>query len=224
VVIRTIDHDPAAFTQGLAFAGGRLYESTGRYGQSSIRCLDPNTGRILRQRDVPAQYFAEGLTLLGDRVFQLTWKAGIGFIYRPESLVTLASFRYRGEGWGLTTDGRHLIMSDGSARLRFLDPHTFKLQRRLDVFDGAQAVRYLNELEYIEGEIWANVWQTDLIARIDPQSGKVVAWIDLAPLKAYFSPVRRLDVANGIAYDPATGRLIVTGKFWPLLFQIEYTP
>ena len=224
VVIRTIRHDPSAFTQGLAFADGRLYESTGRYGQSSIRCLDPASGRILQRHDLPAKYFAEGVAILGDRIFQLTWKAGTGFIYRLDSLTPSSSFRYTGEGWGLTTDGRYLIMSDGSARLQFLTPDTFEVQRRLEVFDGGRPVAYLNELEYIEGEIWANVWQTDFIARIDPQSGKVIAWIDLAPLKAHFSPVRRLDVANGIAYDPATKRLVVTGKLWPLLFQIEFPP
>jgi glutamine cyclotransferase len=224
VVIRTIRHDPSAFTQGLAFADGRLYESTGRYGQSTIRRLDPESGRILQRHDLPAKYFAEGLAILGDQIFQLTWKAGTGFIYRLDALTPSSSFRYAGEGWGLTTDGRYLIMSDGSSRLQFLNPDTFEIQRRLEVFDGGRPVVYLNELEYIEGEIWANVWQTDYIARIDPRSGKVIAWIDLAPLKAYFSPLRRLDVANGIAYDPATKRLVVTGKLWPLLFQIKYPP
>jgi glutamine cyclotransferase len=216
-------HDSSAYTQGLVIHDGVLFESTGLYGSSTLRRVDLKTGRVLKRLDVPADYFAEGLTLFEGKLFQLTWHAHKGFIYDPDSFAKLGEFPYDGEGWGLTHDGHSLIMSDGTNQLRFLNPASFKVERSIKVFDGARPLTQLNELEYIKGEIYANVWQTDRIARINPQDGKLLGWIDLTGLLkpdqgAYQPPV---DVLNGIAYDEKENRLYVTGKLWPRLFEIK---
>ncbi len=222
-IVRAYPHDPAAFTQGLVYADGVLYESTGLYGRSSLRRVALETGEVLQQRDLPAEYFGEGLALFDGRLIQLTWQNNIGFVYDAASFALQQTWTYPTEGWGLTHDGTHLIMSDGSATLRFLDPRTFQAQREVLVTDGGRPVGWLNELEYVNGEVFANVWQTDWIARIDPQTGRVLGWIDLSGLLA---PEERqgADVLNGIAYDAQNGRLFVTGKLWPKLFEITLTP
>ncbi|MGH9752589.1 MAG: glutaminyl-peptide cyclotransferase [Blastocatellia bacterium] len=220
-VIKAYPHDKKAFTQGLVFHQGVLYESTGLEGSSSLRRVELETGKVLKKIDVPAQFFAEGLALFNGHLYQLTWQTQQGFVYDLDSFEKLREFSYAGEGWGLTRDANSLIMSDGSSRLRFLDPHTFDVQRMITVQDGRRDVAQLNELEYIKGEIYANVWQTNRIARIDPQSGRVSAWIDLSGL---LPSEARLDpdaVLNGIAYDETSDRLFVTGKRWPKLFEIK---
>ena len=217
-VIRSFPHDTSAYTQGLVWHGGFLYESTGRTGQSSLRKVELETGRVLQRVPVAEPHFAEGLTLFGGRLVQLTWQDQTGFVYDLASLRQVATFAYEGEGWGLTTDGRSLILSDGSSQLRFLDPRTYALQRAVDVKEGDQFLNDLNELEWVKGEIWANVWHTNRIARIDPATGRVKAWVDLTGLmEAQPDPEA---VLNGIAYDAARDRLFVTGKLWPTLFEI----
>ncbi len=223
-VVNVYPHDPNAFTQGLAFFDGFLYEGTGLRGQSSLRKVELESGRVLQQVDLPDQYFGEGIALWEDRIFQLTWQARVGFMYDRERFSLLGEFAYATEGWGLTQDGTHLIMSDGTAYLYFLDPTTLAVVRQVEVRDGAQPVIRLNELEYVEGEIYANIWQTDRIARIDPADGQVVAWVDLAGLLPPADRGQPVDVLNGIAYDPAGRRLFVTGKLWPKLFEIELIP
>jgi glutaminyl-peptide cyclotransferase len=221
VVVRVYPHDPGAFTQGLLYSDGYLYESTGLVGQSSLRKVELETGRVLQKIDVPSPYFAEGLARWRNRFVQLTWVSHVGFLYDPSTFRKQSEFHYRGEGWGLTHDGRHLIMSDGSDTLRFLDPDTFQVVRRLPVSDGGQPIMNLNELEYINGEIFANVWQTDSIARISSETGRVNAWIDLTGLLSASDRTPETDVLNGIAYDVKNDRLFVTGKRWPKLFEIK---
>ncbi len=222
-VIATYPHDPDAFTQGLVYYQGDFYEGTGLHGRSSLRKVDLETGRALQFRALPDQYFGEGVTLFNDRLYQLTWQSHVGFIYDRASFDFLTSFQYPTEGWGLTQNGRELIMSDGTPTLHFLDPETLQELRQVSVRDDKGPVWRLNELEYIDGEVFANVWQTDRIARIDPETGRVTAWIDLSGL---LPPADRTgaDVLNGIAWDASGGRLFVTGKLWPKLFQIELTP
>ena len=221
-VVHAYPHDPNAFTQGLIFLEGQLYESTGLNGRSSIRRVQLDNGRVLQKRDVPPQYFAEGLTALGDELFLLTWQTNIGFVLDRKSFELKRSFNYPGEGWGLTQDGRQLYMSDGSASIRVLDPQTLKETRRISVSANGRPLEQLNELEWVEGEIWANVWQTDRIARIDPFSGRVLGWLDLSGLLASQGlPPDQADVLNGIAYDAANKRIFVTGKLWPRLFEIR---
>ncbi|MFW5721812.1 MAG: glutaminyl-peptide cyclotransferase [Desulfohalobiaceae bacterium] len=223
-VVRSYPHDPGAFTQGLVYAGGFLYESTGLRGRSSLRKVDLETGRVLRRVALPRQYFGEGLTLWGDDLIQLTWKAGVGLVYELDTLKPKHSFRYRGQGWGLTHDGSRLIMSDGSSFLRFLDPETHEQTGRLQVREGDRPVDRLNELEWVQGEVWANVWQTDRIVRVCPGTGQVLGWIDLSGLReAEISPGQER-VLNGIAYDPDSGRLFVTGKSWTRLYEITVIP
>jgi glutamine cyclotransferase len=220
-IINTYPHDANAFTQGLVYYQGDLYESTGLNGQSSIRKVALQTGQVLKIVDVPTQFFGEGLALFNGRAYQLTWQSQRGFIYDLDTFDLINTFNYTGEGWGLTHNGRELIMSDGSNQLRFLDPNTFEVQRVVSVFEGTKATNYLNELEYIKGEIYANVWLTDRIVRIDPQSGRVVAWIDLTGLLSPADRARGVDVLNGIAYDESGDRLFITGKLWPKLFEIK---
>lgn len=220
-VVKAYSHDPLAFCQGLEFADGTLYEGTGKYGESSLRKVDLATGKVLQQVPLGKKFFGEGITLWKDRIFQLTWQSGVAFIYDRKSLKPLGTFSIRGEGWGLTHDRKHLILSDGTAKLQFLDPKTFRVVRRITVREGRTPVRHLNELEYVEGEIWANVWRHNFIARISPQSGRVVGWIDLrglAPVGVRRDPDA---VLNGIAYDAKQRRLFVTGKNWPTLFEIR---
>jgi glutamine cyclotransferase len=220
-VIHTYPHDPNAFTQGLCFSDGQLYESDGLYGQSSLREDDLATGQALQKVKVPGQYFAEGLTNWGNTLIQLTWKAHVAFVYDRTTFRLLRTLHYEGEGWGLTQDGKSLIMSDGTSTLRYLNPETFAVERTIHVTDHGKPTDQLNELEYVHGEIYANIWQTDRIARISPRTGDVIAWIDM---RGILPDVERRDsnaVLNGIAYDPATHKLYVTGKLWPKLFEIE---
>jgi len=221
-IVHSYPHDPNAFTQGLIYIDGHLYESTGLNGRSSVRMVDLVSGRVLQKYDVPKEYFGEGLTDWGSSLVQLTWQAHIGFVYDRFSFSVLRTFHYEGEGWGLTHDASQLIMSDGTSYVRFLDPKSFRETRRVQVTDETGGpVEELNELEYIHGEIYANIWQTYKIARISPRTGKVLGWIDLTGIIDH----RELDsdgaVLNGIAYDSAGDRLFVTGKLWPKLFEIR---
>ena len=217
-------HDTAAFTQGLLAAGGRLVESTGLEGQSELREVDRRTGRVRRRVALPASEFGEGIAIVGRRLYQLTWRAGRGHVYDAATLAPVDSFAYEGEGWGLTSDGRRLFMSDGTSRVRVVDPEGFRVERTIQVSEAGQPVWMLNELEWVNGELWANVYRTNLVARIDPGSGRVVGWVDVAGL---LTPTERLDVterggvANGIAFDSARGRVLLTGKKWPLLFEVD---
>jgi len=220
-VVHAYPHDPDAFTQGLVYVDGQLYESTGLNGRSSLRMDDLETGKVLQHIDVPSQYFAEGLTNWRSNLVQLTWKAHAAFVYDRFSFRLLHTFHYDGEGWGLTQNGRDLILSDGSATLRFLNPETFAVVRRITVTDQGEPVKQLNELEYIRGEIYANIWYSDKIARISPQTGKVLGWIDLTPLVESLGLDNSNAVLNGIAYDAQHDRLFITGKLWPKLFEIK---
>jgi glutaminyl-peptide cyclotransferase len=220
-VVNSWPHDRQAFTQGLVFHQGALFESTGQQGFSSLRRVELKTGKVLQKIDVPRQYFAEGLTLFGGKLYQLTWQHQKGFVYDPANFEQVGEFRYDGEGWGLTHDGESLILSDGTSQIRFIDPQTFEVRRTVNVRDGGQAVREINELEYVKGEIWANVWHKDRVARIDPRTGAVVGWVDLRGLLAAGDVKDPEAVLNGIAYDEDGDRLFVTGKLWPKLFEIR---
>jgi glutaminyl-peptide cyclotransferase len=225
-VIATFPHDISSFTQGLVFASdGQLYESTGLEGESTLRRVDIKTGQTLQRIDVPRQYFAEGLAMVGDELLQLTWRHKIGFVYDRHTFKQKRTFSYKTEGWGIAYDGTsNLVMSDGSNTLTFLDPKTQAVVKMLRVMDAGRTVANLNELEWVEGEIWANVWLTDRIARISPNTGEVNAWIDLASLwPTTERPRPDEQVLNGIAYDKATRRIYITGKKWPRLYQITVT-
>jgi glutaminyl-peptide cyclotransferase len=219
-VIQSYPHDPHAFTQGLEYLDGTLYESTGRSGQSTLRQTALETGAVLRQSSLPPQYFGEGLTIFHGKIYQLTWLTKIGFIYDLGSFRKVGEFHYDTEGWGLTHDDASLILSDGTNKLQFIDSSSFKVTRALEVYAGEEAVTNLNELEYIHGEIFANVWHSPRIARIDPHSGQVAAWIDLTAVvqREKHEPE---DVLNGIAYDAKGDRLFVTGKDWAEIFEIK---
>jgi glutamine cyclotransferase len=220
-VVHVYPHDPLAFTQGLVFLDGVLYEGTGLNGRSTVRKVKLENGEVLQVQKVADEYFGEGITVWRDRVFELTWRSGIGFIYDRASLARVGTFALQGEGWGLTQDGTRLIMSDGTAFLRFLNPATQRETGRVQVRDGAMPVEHLNELEFVKGEVLANVWQTDRVARIDPRTGRVTGWIDFAGLLSPADAARGADVLNGIAYDASTDRLFVTGKLWPKLFEVK---
>lgn len=219
-VVASYPHDPAAFTQGLVVHDGQLYESTGQYGHSSVRRVDLQSGRVEQAVPLNFTYFGEGLTILGERIYQLTWKSQTAFVYDRQSFELLDTKSYRGEGWGLTHDGESLIVSDGSATLTYYDPATFAIERTIDVVGPDGPVRLLNELEFIDGEIWANIWYDDRVVRIEPDGGTVLGWIDLSHLLPRAQRGRDA-VLNGIAYDADSERLFVTGKNWPLLFEIE---
>jgi glutamine cyclotransferase len=219
-VVRSYPHDPKAFTQGLLYRDGFLYESTGQKGASSLRKVDIETGEVVQRVDVDARYFAEGLADWGDRLIQLTWETNVGFVYDLASFKQIRTFSYAGEGWGLTHDGQRLILSDGTPGLRFLDPGTFVETGRVPVKDGDLNVEDLNELEFVKGQVYANVWYTDSIAMIAPETGLVTGWIDLRGLLPERAAVNA-DVLNGIAYDAEGDRLFVTGKLWPRLFEIR---
>ena len=223
-VVNTIPHDIGAFTQGLLYRDGIFYESTGLEGESSLRKVDAKSGKVLKKIDVPRPYFAEGMTLIGGKIYQITWRSQTCFVYDPETFAKTGQFYYDGEGWGLTDDGTTIIMSDGTPRIRFVDPANFTVKSTITVTDNGVMVEDLNELEYINGEIWANVWQTDRIARIDPATGHVTGWIDLTGLLPAPARTGHPEVLNGIAYDPATKRIFVTGKLWPSVFEIEVIP
>ena len=217
----TYPHDRAAFTQGLIFRDGLLWESTGQYGSSSLRQVELKTGKVLKSVPVAREFFAEGMTIFGGKVYQLTWQEKRAFVYDAKDFRRVGEFKYAGEGWGLTHDGESLVMSDGTSTLRFLDPETFAVRRTVRVVDANRPVEQLNELEYVRGEIFANVWQTDRVARIDPRTGSVTGWIDLSGLLRPSDARGDEDVLNGIAYDEQTDRLFVTGKLWPKLFEIR---
>lgn len=220
-IVHTYFHDRRAFTQGLVFTDGMLFEGTGLRGQSTLRRVVLQTGAVVQRHVLPASLFGEGITVFDDRIIQLTWQAHVGFVYDKQTFAQLATFTYPTEGWGLTHDGERLIMSDGSSTLYLLAPETFVEAGRLHVHDENGPVIRLNELEYVRGEIYANVWQTNRIARIDPNSGRVVGWIDLTGLLAPADRQPQVDVLNGIAYDAVHDRLFVTGKLWPKLFEIR---
>lgn len=216
-------HDPRAFTQGLTFHNGVLYEGTGQYGESTVRRVDLETGRVEQRMPLEPRYFGEGIAILGSTLYQLTWQNGVALVYDVERLERTGSFTYDGEGWGLTHDGRQLIMSDGTETLRFIDPETFEVRRTVRVRDAGRPIVRLNELEYIDGEVWANIWYDDRIVRIDPGTGDVVGWVH-ADTVYPASERHPEDVLNGIAYDSDTGRLVITGKNWPHLYEIELRP
>ena len=222
-VVNTYPHDVGAFTQGLVFDEGVLYEGTGLYGQSSLRRVDLATGDVLLHHGLASRYFGEGITLFEDRIIQLTWRSNVGFVYDKHSFELLGDFDYPTEGWGITHDGNRLIMSDGTDTLHFLDPNTFEEVDRIDVRDSAGPVTRLNELEYIDGQVYANVWLTDRIARIEPATGQVVDWLDMSGLLDA-DAARGADVLNGIAYDADSGGLFITGKLWPELFEVKIVP
>jgi glutaminyl-peptide cyclotransferase len=220
-IVRELPHDTAAFTQGLALHDEKLYESTGLYGSSSLRRIDPATGDIDATVRLPRKFFGEGIAILGDRLYQLTWKTGIAIAYDLATLTPTDTFRYAGEGWGLTSLGDSLIMSDGTSRLRLVDPANFRVIRTIDVTDGGTPVKLLNELERIDGEIWANVWRSGWIARIDPASGQVRAWVDLRDVWKADPRGTEQNVPNGIAYDSAARRILVTGKRWAGVYVVD---
>lgn len=223
-VLRQYPHDSTAFTQGFTYYNGFFYEGTGRQGQSSLRQVDPESGRLLRKVELAPEFFGEGIAVLGNQVIQLTWVSHTGFVYNLSDFHQLRTFNYPGEGWGLTTDGRDLYMSDGSAEISVLDASTFAEKRRIKVRDAGKPVEQLNELEFVEGEIYANVWHSDRIARISPATGQVVGWIDLTGLLGPFYRRDAEAVLNGIAYDSKGKRLFVTGKLWPKIFEIRVLP
>jgi len=222
-VVHTYPHDPKAFTQGLQYVDGVLYEGTGLNGSSSIRKVKLETGEVLQRKDVARAYFGEGIAVWKSDIIELTWQSNVAFVYDKTTFAPRKTFRYKGEGWGLTDDGTNLIMSDGTDELRVLDPATFAERRRIKVTAVGVPVSNLNELEFVKGEILANVWTTAYVARIAPDTGRVSGYIDLGGLLA---PSERagVDVLNGIAYDAEHDRLFVTGKLWPRLFEVRITP
>lgn len=220
-VLRTIPHDPSAFTQGLILYGGSLYESTGGYGNSTIRQITVESGETTVRSELPANFFGEGITILGDTLYQLTWWENTCIMYDQATLQMKDNFRYEGEGWGITNDGTSLIMSNGTSSLRFINPATFGETRSIQVTDGDNPVSSLNELEWVQGEIWANVWPTLRIARIDPETGRVRGWLDLSNVAPAVSRENSEAVLNGIAADPGGGSVFVTGKMWPAIYQIS---
>jgi len=223
-IIRSFPHDTAAYTQGLAIYHGRLLESTGRLALSDVRVVDLTTGKIRRRTALAPTEFGEGIAVVGDRLYQLTWRGGRGHEYNAATLAPIDSFTYAGEGWGLATDGRNLYMSDGTSRIRVVDPAGFQEQRTIQVRERDSTVWMLNELEWVRGELWGNVYQTDLIARIDPATGHIVGWIDIGNLLTAAERAdvaKRGGVANGIAFDSVRNRLFVTGKLWPHVFEVD---
>jgi glutaminyl-peptide cyclotransferase len=223
-VINHYPHDPGAFTQGLIYLDGHLYESTGLYGESSLRKVALETGEVLKQVDLPQDVFGEGLTVWDETLLQLTWREGMGFVYDLETFALMGQFSYPMEGWGLTHDGERLILSDGTSTLYYVDPNTYQITGRVNVTYQGAGVERLNELEFIRGEVFANIWQTDRIVRINPHTGEVTGWIDLGGILDPGLRTPDTDVLNGIAYDPAGDRLFVTGKRWPVLYQIRLVP
>lgn len=220
-VVAEFPHDPKAFTQGLVIHDGKLYEGTGLEGESSLRRVDLKTGRVEARMDLVKPYFGEGIAIFDRKIYQLTWRNRRVLVYDLDTLKFLKSMRYSGDGWGLTTDGEHLILSDGSSTLKVLDPQTMDVLRKLPVMAGKRPVDKLNELEYVGGEIWANIWHSDRIVRISADTGDVLGWIDLAALYPLSRRPSKEDVLNGIAYDAVEKRIFVTGKNWPKLYEIE---
>lgn len=217
-------HDAGAFTQGLIVMDGSLCESTGLLGRSTLACKDIATGKVHRQIQLPPEFFGEGIALFKNRIYLLTWQNQTALVYDAASLKEIRRIQYEGEGWGLASDGKSLLMSDGSSTIVFRDPESFKIRRRIHVSDGDRPVSRLNELEFVRGEIWANIYLEDIIARISPHTGRITGWIDLSPLRSYLPANARVDVLNGIAYDGKKNRMFVTGKYWPHLFEIQLSP
>jgi len=220
-IIRTLPHDPECYTQGLQFSGTRLYESGGMYGQSTVREVNPATGEVLRKRPMAKSVFAEGITILDNELWVLSWKENTVTVLEPGTFKFLRNHTYGGEGWGLTTDGKQLIMSDGSNKLKFLEPRTFSVVRTVEVTDAGRPIDKLNELEMVDGQIYANVYTTERIARISPENGHVTGWLDLAGLRQQLPTPNRAEVLNGIALHPENGHLYITGKYWPEMFEIS---
>jgi len=223
-IVQAFPHDPAAYTQGLAYRDGFLYEGTGLNGRSSVRKVRLETGEVLQRVDLAPEFFGEGITLVKDKIIQLTWQSETGFVYDRKTFRRVRQFSYSGEGWGLATSGPQVFMSDGTSEIRILDSTTLRENRRIQVRDGSKRIDRLNELEFVDGQIFANVWQTNRIACVSPQTGQVVRWIDLTGI---LSPMYRLEpgaVLNGIAYDAVRKRLFVTGKLWPKVFEIRLLP
>jgi len=223
-VVHAYPHDQNAFIQGLVYHDGFFYEGTGLNGRSSLRKVDIETGQVLQKVDLPQEYFGEGIAIVKDQIFELTWQSEVAFVYNLSDFHQIRQYSYAGEGWGLTNNGNDLYMSDGSSEIRVIDSTNFKEKRRIKVHDGSKPVDQLNELEYIDGELFANIWQTDRIARISPQTGEVMGWVDLSGLLSSVYQRPKDAVLNGIAYDAAHKRLFVTGKLWPNVFEIKLTP
>ena len=224
VLIRALPHDPGAFTQGLVLRDGVFYESTGLYGESTVRIVDPSTGRVIRSRSLGQEFFGEGLELVGDRLIQLTWREETAFVWDAQTLAPLGTFAYEGEGWGLCALEDRLVMSDGSARLTFRDRTTFEPLGGVEVLRSGEPVERINELECVEDLVYANVWQTEEIVIIDPGTGRVVGQIDASTLVDRLVSTDGIDVLNGIAYDPEDRSFYLTGKLWPEIFQVRLTP
>ncbi|QOY87154.1 glutaminyl-peptide cyclotransferase [Paludibaculum fermentans] len=222
-IVKTFPHDISAFTEGLEFRAGFFYESTGEYGSSTLRKVEVETGRVVQRLALSPSVFGEGLTVLNGQIVQLTYRGGLGFVYSQPDFRLQRTFRYEGEGWGLTNDGRTIYMTDGTSEIRCLDPLTLKELRRIQVHDGTAKIPFINELEFVRGEIWANVWRTEKIARISPKDGRVLGWVDLTGILPE-ADLHRADVMNGIAYDAMGDRLFVTGKYWPKVFEIKVVP
>lgn len=220
-IINIFPHDPESYTEGLVYHQRYLYESTGLHGKSFLKKIEIKTGKIIKKVKLREEYFGEGMTILDNKIYQLTWKNQTGFIYDLLSFQETGRFSYQGEGWGLTTDGKSLIISNGTSVITYLNPETFKVIRKIKVSDGKMPVNNLNELEFIRGEIWANIFMEDIIARISPHTGKVLGWIDLSRLHLMLPDQGKRDDLNGIAYDPEGDRIFVTGKFWLKLFEIK---
>lgn len=223
-IVNTYPHDTNSLTQGLIFDAGVLYESTGLMGRSTVKIVDLKTGKTLKSHELPDNYFGEGIAIIENKIIQLTWRSKTGFVYDKKTLNLIKKFSYQTQGWGITYDGKYLIISDGSAVLYFMDPNTFKVVGTLEVYGDSGKVSKLNELEYINGEIYANIWGIEKIARINPKTGRVTAWINLSGLLSDQDKKNRVDVLNGIAFNSDKGSLFVTGKLWPKLFEIELVP
>ncbi len=220
-IVNTFSHDPESFTQGLFLEDGILYESTGLNGKSAVKKIDLKTGKVIKSRNMQDKFFGEGLTIVNDKIIQITWRSKTGFVYDKDSLEILRTFSYKTQGWGITYDGKYLIISDGSEILYFMDPKSFVVVGKLEIYDDRGKVSKLNELEYIDGEIYANIWGKDLIARINPKTGYVNSWIDLTGILSKEDRKGKEDVLNGIAYNPENNTLLVTGKLWPKIFEIK---
>lgn len=223
-IVAKYPHSTASYTEGLFYADGRFYEGTGRSGRSAVMAIDPASGDVLQRHNLPPEYFGEGIVDWGSYLLEWTWKSHICFVYDRQTFRLVTQFTYEGEGWGLTRTATELITSDGTATLRFRDPNTFQINRSIVVKDGRRIIERLNELEFIKGEIYANVWQTDRIARISPRDGHVIAWIDLSGLLPSGQVLDADSVLNGIAYDAQHDRIFVTGKQWPTIFEIKVVP
>lgn len=220
-VIKKYSHLRTSFTEGFEYIDGFLYESTGMVGSSELMKCELETGKIVQNRRIPGLHFGEGMTVFGNRIYQITWQSGICFVWDKRTFELINTFNYNGEGWGITNDGEQLIMSNGTNLIRFVNPKNFNTERTIEVLDENYPVKYINELEYVNGEIWANVWQKDKIYRIDPESGNLLGKIDIFNLYKYIKPSDSPDVLNGIAYDSENNRIFVTGKYWPFVFEIK---